>query len=191
MTFSTFSFATAGLVAAAGSVWTLRTKELQVRAWRVCAALIPTAVWGIVNASLEGGAQWGVLPAVELLRYGGWLLLVPGMIRATKRTWAIRLNLALWLLAALSSLGSPVLVVLVLAFSGLVSVEQALRNADVHEKRGIKLCAIGMGVIFAWDLFYFSEYALLAEDDPEVWALRGLINAAMIPLVLLGIARVG
>lgn len=191
MTLSSFSFATAGVVAAAGLIWALRAKELPIRTWRVCAPLVPTAVWGILNASLDGSAQWRVLSVVELLRYGGWLLLVPGMIRAAKRAWVIRLNLVLWLLAALSTLASPVLAVLMLAFSGLVSIEQALRNADVHDKRGIKLCVIGMGVIFAWDLFYFSEYTLLGDHDPEVWTLRGLINAGMVPVVLLGVTRLG
>ena len=66
-----------------------------------------------------------------------------------------------------------------------------LRNSAAHERRGINLCVIGLGGIFAWDLFFYSEYALFRAPDMQVWALRGFVNAVMVPVVVLGVSRLG
>jgi putative PEP-CTERM system histidine kinase len=155
---------------------------------RVSAAFFATAAWAILLALFPDPDGWAV-PVIELFRYGCWLLALPILIEASAGKWIRRLNLFLWLLSALLALVSPVLSVLVLAFAGLVGTEQLLRNAAPHEKRGGKLCAIGLGGMFAWDLFFHFEHALLREPDMQVWALRGFVYAAMLPLVVIGISR--
>lgn len=159
--------------------------------WRLRAALLASSVGSSILAFTGQGPEWRWLPAVELLRYGSWLLAVPALIRISPGAWFARINVVLWLLSALVALESPVLGILVLAFAGLVNVEQLLRNARPEEKHGIKLCAISLGAIFAWDLFFFSQFALLEAPDGQAWAIRGLLIAVMLPMLLVGVDRLG
>ncbi len=191
MTLSTLSFASAALVSLACLGWALRRQGQPLRSARVRLALLATAAWAALLALPLHEPEWPLLPVLELLRYGCWLFAFPAFIQSSTGTWFARLNLVLWLLSAVLIFLSPLLAVLVLAVAGLMSIEQLLRNSAEHEKRGIKLCAIGLGGIFAWDLFFFSAYALFRTPDMQVWALRGFVNAAMLPVVMLGMSRLG
>ncbi|MDQ2639202.1 MAG: PEP-CTERM system histidine kinase PrsK [Pseudomonadota bacterium] len=154
-------------------------------------ALAATAGWAALLLRPWPDTEWRLLPVLELARYGCWLFALPSLIQSPGSAWLSRLNLLFWLLSAGLIFLSPVLAVLVLAVAGLMSIEQLLRNSADHERRGIKLCVVGFGGIFAWDLFFFSEYALFRAPDMQVWALRGFVNAAMLPVVLLGMSRLG
>jgi putative PEP-CTERM system histidine kinase len=169
----------------------VRGKGTLLRNRRIWLALLATAVWGAVLMPLRHGPEVPLVTALELLRYGCWLLAVPALIQPSAGAWFSRLNLLLWLLSAALTLLSPVLSVLVLAVAGLMSIEQLLRNSGAHEKQGIKLCVIGLGGIFACDLFFYSEYALFRAPDVQVWGLRGFVNAALLPVVVLGMSRLG
>lgn len=130
-----------------------------------------------------------LLPAVELLRYGAWLTAMPALIQLRPGSPLARINLVIWLVCVAISLFSEVLGVLLLACAGLANVEQLLRMAPAGSRRGIKLCVIALGTIFAWDLFFYSEYVMLGRPDLQVWNLRGFLIAAMIALLLVGLGR--
>lgn len=189
MTFQTLSYAIASLAYLAGWSWTLRGRDLPARSRWLPAALLVNALWAASLVPASHGPQWAMLPAVELVRYGCWLVAMPALLGPGGGAWLRRLNLVLWSVAALATIVSPVLSVLLLAFAGLVNIEQLLRNAQPEQRRGVKFCVIGLGVMFVFDLFFYSEYALLRSANLHVWNLRGLLNSVALPFLLLGMAR--
>lgn len=177
------------MVSLAGLILSLRSDRLPLRSQRLRAALLANSITALGLALQEQGPQWRWLPVVELVRYGCWLIAVPALGGFRSGSWFIWINLLLWTLAALIALLSPVLGLLILAFAGLLNVEQLLRNAAAAEMHGIKLCVIALGAIFAWDLYFYSDFALMAAPDAQMWALRGFLHSAMLLLLLLGVAR--
>lgn len=154
-------------------------------------ALAASAVWALLMAPASHGLDWPALPVVELLRYGSWLLALEFLVRSvsTGSRWLKLFSVASWLTGALLAVWSPVLSLLLLAFACLVSVEQLLRNAPPEFRRGAKLCAVGLGGLFAYDLYLYSELVLLAGSTGTIWALRGVVNALFLPLFLIGVVR--
>jgi putative PEP-CTERM system histidine kinase len=158
-------------------------------------------VWALILA----GQSWvGVVSAwvtllAESLRYGAWFAVLhsfaPASPRWLKRT-TLLVAIALVLYAIAGWLGQytaswslqlaavlPSACVL-LAFFGLVATEQALRHIPETTSREMRLCAIGVGGQFAFDLFMYSQAQLLGAIDFEAWAMRGLVVAILlIPFV--------
>jgi putative PEP-CTERM system histidine kinase len=79
------------------------------------------------------------------------------------------------------SLGVPVV--------GLLLLEQVFRNASDSERWSIKYLCMGLGVIFAYDLFMYSEALLFNQLDAQYWQARGFANAVVTPLMAISIAR--
>jgi putative PEP-CTERM system histidine kinase len=128
---------------------------------------------------------------MEVLRYCGWLLAMPALMQPAQAagTWLRRFNVAAGVVGLLVAPFSLVLAMLILAFASLVNVEQLLRNAEAEQKPGAKLCAIGLGGLFAYDLYSYSEYMLAGDPESAVWMFRGFVNAALLPFLLLGMVR--
>src|SRR5690606_13780176 len=137
------------------------------------------------------GPDWALLPYVELLRYWGWLFAMPVLIHSvgSSGNWLARFNIGSGLAGLLLAPFSLVLSVLAMAFACLVNVEQLLRNAELEQKQGIKLCAVGLGGLFAYDLYSYSEYMLSANPDSAVWEFRGVISATLLPFLVVGLVR--
>lgn len=72
---------------------------------------------------------------------------------------------------------------------GLSLCEQLIRSTLESSRWAVKPLALGVGAIFAFDLFMFSEALLLKDLNPEVWSVRGLIHSFAIPLVMVSSAR--
>ena len=88
-------------------------------------------------------------------------------------------------------LGFDVLYAGLLLFSvaGLVLVEQIMRNAHVESRRAVKYLCIGLGVIFAYDFYLYSNALMFQALDYRVWEARGFINAMAVPVLAVAIAR--
>ena len=69
---------------------------------------------------------------------------------------------------------------LLLAFVGLVNTEQVVRLTPGALSTELRTCLAGMGGLFAYDLFLYSQAQLLGELDGVAWALRGLLAAVML-----------
>lgn len=181
------SFLSAAVVLAGALLWVLRSQIQPLSNWRLRVALAGSLTWAL--APLTGSWLW--ISLCEILRYGSWLLVLPVLLRRAtlSSAWLPRFNLAIALAAIAALAFSPALLILVLAFAGLVNTEQLLRNAGLGEKKGAKLCAIGLGGAFAYDLYCCSEYILSRTTDSAVWDFRGFVNAGLMPLVLLGLSR--
>ncbi|WP_019625767.1 XrtA/PEP-CTERM system histidine kinase PrsK [Thioalkalivibrio sp. ALJT] len=142
----------------------------------------------------------------EVLRNAGWFALLLAMLtgrfdeagrlfgplRTVTVSIMVFLALALVLLAvpAAPILGAwPAVAVLAMAVLGLVLVEQAYRNTPPQRRWEIKFLALGLGAVFAFDLFLFADLVLFQAVDGPAWQARGLVNAIVVPLIAVSLAR--
>jgi putative PEP-CTERM system histidine kinase len=70
-----------------------------------------------------------------------------------------------------------------------VLVEQIMRNAHQESRRAVKYLCIGLGVIFAYDFYLYSHALLFRGLDLATWEVRGFVNAMVVPVLGIAIAR--
>src|SRR3954452_18635917 len=78
---------------------------------------------------------------------------------------------------------------LAMAITGMILVEQLYRNTPTKQRWGIKFACLGIGGIFAYDFYLYSEALLLRHINSDIWAARGIINALVVPLIAVSAAR--
>ncbi len=78
---------------------------------------------------------------------------------------------------------------LLIAIIGLVMIEQIMRNAHVESRRAVKYICIGLGVIFAYDFYLYSNALLFQGLDVNIWEARGFVNGMAVPVLAIAIAR--
>lgn len=78
---------------------------------------------------------------------------------------------------------------LALSVAGLVLVEQIMRNAHVESRRAVKYLCIGLGLIFVYDFYLYSNALMLQILDARLWNVRGFVNAMAVPVLAVAIAR--
>jgi len=76
-----------------------------------------------------------------------------------------------------------------LAIIGLTLVEQLFRNTRIEERWSIKFLCLGLGGMFAYDFFLYSEALLFKHINADLWGARGMINALVAPLIAVSAAR--
>jgi putative PEP-CTERM system histidine kinase len=171
------------------------------------AAVFTTAWWAALLALQLWIEHVSLLVAfiAEVAQDAVWILalviLASGVIGQRIKTMAV-------IVVAGSILAAPVAVLLerlslvyidpVLLFSrtqlatslvGLILIEQIFRNSTHTGRQAIKYFAIAIGVIFAYDLFLYSQAELLRELSVETWNARGILIAALVPLIALSAQR--
>ena len=77
---------------------------------------------------------------------------------------------------------------LIMSIAGLVLIEQLIRNARAESRRSVKYLCMGLGALFAYDFYLYSNALLFQGVDPALWTARGFINALVVPVI--GIAAV-
>lgn len=183
--------------------------------WRggfIGAALMAvSAISGLWAAAMGADAAFGSIPptlvfALENLRAGAWLaflsvcvrriglpLLVPALcnlpwiavLLAGSGAWFVRqfvsfdLNLGRILIPG----------GLLIALAGLILIEQLLRNSPADTRWRIKPLAVGVGGMFAYDLFMYSQGLLFGGIDETIWNARGAVNVLFVPLVAIAARR--
>ncbi len=172
------------------------------------AALATSSVWAGV-ALADGLRHWSerlptwITPTLDLLRFGLWfafmLLLLPprrgGGLGWLRPLAGLLVLVHLWLI--LSAEGLPAetltrpqaLVSLAAAVLGLVLVEQMLRNSAGDARWNAKPVCLGLGAIFAFDLFLSSQAALFQHFDDAATSVRSLVHAAAVPLLYVASRR--
>ena len=78
---------------------------------------------------------------------------------------------------------------LVLTVIGLMLVEQLFRNTRVEHRWAIKFLCLGLGGIFVYDLYLYSNALLFNRLDEQIWAARGIVHAFVVPLIAVSAAR--
>lgn len=172
-----------------------------------------TVVWALASAAAyQLGPAWYLSALLgELLRYAGWFVFLFAMLRLrTERFGPAATGAALGLAALLSaavfadltgasSIAAdpemadpatwPFLLRLLLSIAGLMLVENLYRNTPESDRWGIKFLVLALAGLFAYDLFLYSSSVLLRFRNPDLDAARGLINAVVVPLIVVSAAR--
>jgi putative PEP-CTERM system histidine kinase len=151
---------------------------------------------------------------LEILRNAGWtafLVILLGPFRLTEASSPPRFRPAVvavagfYLLLFLATLyshggfGSPFLGTIgfmasivgrgAMAVIGMILVEQLYRNTPAKQRWGIKFACLGIGGVFAYDFYLYSDAMLFRQVSPEIWTARGIVNALIVPLVAVSAAR--
>ena len=169
------------------------------------AACLATGAWatGTVVLVLLGRRISLAGDVLEMLRTGTWLvflLLLMGPSRARLR--AALAGIAVIALApGLSALASAWLALplpariiasvsrLLLAVLGMLLVEQWYRNTPPLQRWGVKFACLGVGGLFAYDFYLYSDALLFRAINDEIWAARGIVDALCAPLLAVSAAR--
>ncbi len=191
---------------------------LLVTAWRgrllgslLLAAVVINTLWAISAVWMAGfgtAASSLVLQLFEILRYAAWYSLLLGLLsyfqaikRQLRQVIPLVLLIPLLLLPALFFSGRipglplgwdgdvRMLGHVVLAVAGLVLIEQIFRNIHQEQLWRVKHLLIGVGAAFIYDFIFYSSALLFHSVDSEMWVARGFVNALVIPLMAVSVAR--
>jgi putative PEP-CTERM system histidine kinase len=172
----------------------------------VVAAACMSVIWcfWLAYQASVGGPYTSVTFLLEVLRGGAWLSLLVALLRGDSHMQALSRPVvyaihSLWILALGYGVSVafglhtdfPVWVVALLAIAlvGLVLLEQLFRNARPDKRWALKFLILGIGAIFVYDFFLYSQALLLRGIEPQVWNARGAVNALAVPLIAVAATR--
>lgn len=75
------------------------------------------------------------------------------------------------------------------AIVGMMMVEQLYRNTPSEQRWGIKYLCLGLGSMFMFDFYLFSDALLFKRINADLWYARGGIYAITVPLLAVAAAR--
>jgi len=181
-------------------------------------ASLLTGLWAVVHAHAIGNPNSGLslylLPLIDVVRNAAWYTFLlralgyrrrhvegqSGIVRQMALV-AILLTVGFGALAPVLSGGSTgpagsehslnLLLVgnLLLAVVGLLLVEQLYRNAEPEHKWALKYLCIGIGGMFAYDFYLYSDALLFNRVDPYLEYARGGVATLVVPMIALSAAR--
>ncbi len=178
------------------------------------AAVLCSAAWGWFGLADQFTTKLVFQRLAELadcLAYGSWLAFLVLLLRPHARgdtptdvvllsraaALAVFACLVLQLLVGLQLGGfneSSSLVLLswlLLPVVALVLVEQLLRNVHEDALWNAKPLCLGLGGMFLFDLYLFSQSVLFNGHDADALSIRGAIHALMVPLLFVAVTRRG
>jgi putative PEP-CTERM system histidine kinase len=164
-----------------------------------------TAAWAAQAAwsGASGGSPHSAALLLETIRTGAWLLCLLWLLEGEwRRRRGLMLLLAIPLAASSLQLGAGFLPMpewraisiaiaarLSLAVLGMLMVEHLYRGTPLRERWGIKFACLGIGALFAYDFYLYSDAMLFRQVNGELWAARGAVNALSVPLLAVAAAR--
>ena len=206
--FGAISYAVVGLLYIALSLILLTSWRGRQPGGFLIVACLASSAWGLVlGAQLLGYAVPPIAVfAVEVVRTGAWMTFLAALLGkiglsssikyAVHGIWLVTLvtGFVVWFLQGLPASDQAYNVVgvpggLILSFAGLVLIEQLYRNSPQISRRGVRLLALGLGGIFSYDLFLFSQGVLFGAVDTTTWLGRGAVNVLFIPLIAISARR--
>jgi putative PEP-CTERM system histidine kinase len=84
---------------------------------------------------------------------------------------------------------TQVLARVALAVAGILLVENLYRNAGEERRWHVVPLCIGLGAMFAYDLFLYSDALLFRRVDGALFAARGVVIALIVPSLVLTMVR--
>jgi len=152
-----------------------------------------------------------ILSLTELVRMASWIAFLALLVGVAQRANGIVKRSTLFLLVGgLSSLAlftlicraiSPPLIsagteVLLLAITfmglsvvGLLLLENLFRNSDLDSLWGVKFLCFGLGIVFAYDFFYYADTVLFRGLNLTLYEARGFVNTLAVPVIAVGVSR--
>ena len=76
-----------------------------------------------------------------------------------------------------------------LAITGLTLIEQLFRNTRPEKRWAVKYLYFGIGTLFIYDFFLYSDGLLFRQVDSSLWEARGFVSAILVPMVAVAAAR--
>ena len=175
------------------------------------AAIVASAAWGWAGAVT---AYHGTLPGVavrllDLVRYGCWfafVLSVLSPVLAARRmgdfsllvpsaTILVAVGLAILAFGAAPTLEQrggdrdALFEALALPVLGLILVEQLFCGVDDGSRWNAKPLCLGLCVVFAFDLYVYSQAVLFGDLDDDAVSIRAGIHAIAVPLLFMAARR--
>lgn len=168
-------------------------------------AAIVSAIWA---GSLVAQLIWNQPPffvryLLELIRDAAWVAVLFALIRDSSRAGVLATRLRRFLGSAIGLLIIVLLVTatleyaqgwsildgktkiigqIALALLGICLIEQIWRNSISFGRSSMKYLCIGIGGIFAYDFFMYSDALLFGQISDSFWSARGAANAFFAPL---------
>ncbi|RMG28119.1 MAG: PEP-CTERM system histidine kinase PrsK [Gammaproteobacteria bacterium] len=192
----------------------LLTGRPRPRKRRLAAVSGITALWLAFSAwHASGRALFLPTQLLELSRDYAWLLLLCFMLspaleegehaRARYRRFLVQCSAFLLFLVSLTLyrfyLGHPILVLdsidvyiagyLTVSLLGLVLVEHIWRNTRREARRSMRYFCLGVGSLFAYDFYLYSNALLFQGIDPVLWQARGFVHVLAIPPLAVAVMR--
>lgn len=205
---SALAFLSLGLLIAAGGARDRGERRYRPKFILACAVSV---LWSaVLTLNMNALMPALALPVAEALRDGAWLYFLVSLLPASGADdwtcWLRRVAQvlpALWLVFALwrwiawrdATIGdadvvsSMVFGGLAMSLAGLALVEQIYRNLRPDRRWAIKYLCVGLGGVFAYDLYLYSYAMLLRGIDINLWDARGAVNALAVPLIAVAAAR--
>jgi len=146
------------------------------------AEFIHDLAWLVFLSVLIGGAVGAARYVV--VRYGGIFLVGGIILLGVGQTIFVNDDANNFSLGSTLILGS-----LLTALYALVLVEQVYRNARESQRGGLKYLCLGVGAIFAYDLFLYSNAIFVGRVNELFWGVRGFVVAMSVPLIALAAKR--
>jgi len=172
------------------------------------AACVVSAVWSGVLAvqTASGTFHPLILFVVELLRSGVWIAFLArlsaeiGVSRIIRYSahivWSGFLMAGIVVWVAYVNYGGDGRIGAVLipgglatALAGLLLIEQLYRNSPPELRWSLKFLVLGLGGMFAYDLFLYSQAVLFSAIDSTTWIARGPVNLFFVPLIAVAARR--
>ena len=174
--------------------------------------LLSTTWAGLGSAYALTGNSLLFLASVlaDLLRYGGWYvfliflltqdkpgqqryliapLFIPACWGAIIGGVVLQLAIGFGLLAAEQWARTALFQSLLMNVLGLMLIEQLFRNVSEDSRWNIKPLCLGLGGIFAYDLYLYSDALMFNRVDIDAFAARGFVNTLVIPLLAMSTLR--
>lgn len=177
-------------------------------------AVMTNALWSgmlVLGVLSKMFSFWGYYLA-EIVRFGAWLIFLLSALggfretRLFRREWSlantvylvIAVNLLVCAGAAFLDRNKPVgesmsvwpfLGLLGLSLSGLVLVEQIYRNTPDVKRWTIKFLCVGIGAMFAYDIYLYSNALLFRQLNMVYWSARGFVGVLIVPLLAVSVSR--
>jgi len=174
-------------------------------------AVFITLLWALSAALYaHAGSLYWIYPyrILEILRGSAWLAFLLQLIQplaANKNSAVIKLKFAyaglfttVIVLLAIDlfpqqfgrvSVDLSILAHVSLAVCGLALIEQLFRNTRPEQRWSTKFLYLGIGTLFAYDFFLYSDALLFKRIDNDIWYARGLVNSMVAPLIAVSAAR--
>jgi putative PEP-CTERM system histidine kinase len=170
-------------------------------------ASVITGAWALLLAGQAFAGRTAMLPlyVAEALRNGAWLFALcsiagnnaPRGLKLIARAAPVLTLLLAPVLTVLQSRGidlaTPEMLLsrvgLATSLLALILLEQIYRNSGEAGRESLKYFVCGVGALFAYDLFLYSQAELLRGIPADAWHSRGVIIAFAPPLIALGVRR--
>lgn len=144
-----------------------------VQEWRGFLAPLRTSLWAglllaILSSAREGeGRRLTIVTATVLA-------LIPA-IHLLIIVFPLVPNEQLVLLLLLPNIAGPVI--------GLILIESTLRSCDEEQRWRLKFLFLGLGLLFAFDLFLYAQILILGIYSPEIQLSRSLVQVLALPFL--------